>query len=88
MFLSGTQTQTTIDEYESNIIAEEPEKAPVTSSKPIQALGATGVAGALSTAAQSAAPLAEYSDYLRILWVLLSVAAIGYFLYSHRKENE
>jgi len=86
MFLSGVETLTTEDELESNIEPDMPLKQPVTASKPIQALGATTVAGTLASASETLTPLVEYSDYIRILWVILSVAAIGYFIYS-RKED-
>lgn len=86
MFLSGMETQTTEDELESNIEADPPLKPPVTSSKPIQALGATGVAATLAEASEMAAPVAEYSTYLRILYILLVVAGIAYFIYSRKEE--
>ena len=87
MFLSGLEVHSTDDlELESNIIPDVPQKASVASSEPVRVLGATGVAGTLSLAAEQTAPLAEYSEYLKILWIILVLAGIGYFIYS-RKED-
>lgn len=86
MFLEGTEIQETEDEFESNIEADAPEKPSVASSKPIQSLAATGVAGTLAGAAEMAAPLAEYSDYLKILWIILVLAGIGYFIWKREEE--
>jgi lysozyme len=82
LFLSGTSVEEPLD---SNIEPDAPSKPPIGSSKPVQALAGTGIAGTLSMAAEAVSPLSEYSDYLKILWVCLVIAGIGYFIYS-RKE--
>ena len=86
LFLSGTVTEDDED-LGSNVEAELPQKPSVASSKPVQALAATGTAGTLSVAAESVAPLAEYSEYLKILWIVLVLSGIGYFIYTQRKED-
>ncbi len=83
-FLEGTAIPDE-EPNESNLIADAPVKPSVRESRPIQALGATGVAGTLSVAAENVAPLAEYSDYIRILWIMLVLAGIGYFIYQNKQ---
>lgn len=85
LFLSGIEVFD-LEETESNIEPDAPQKPRVTSSEPVMALAGTGVAGTLTGASEMVAPLAEYSEYLKILWIILVLAGIGYFIYS-RKEN-
>lgn len=85
MFLEGTKDSCKAH-LPSNLEPDIPAKEPISSSKPIQALGATTVAGTLAAGSEMAAPLAGINDYLMVLWVVLSVAAIVYFIYS-RKED-
>lgn len=75
------------DPLDSNIQPDTLLKQPVLHSKPIQALGATSVAATLAEASERVAPLAEYSEYIRILWIVLVIAGIWYFVKS-RKEGD
>lgn len=87
MFLDGYEVHSTDDyELESNLEPDHPLRQPVHANKPTMALAGTGTAGALMGAAESVAPLAEYSVYLQILFAILVITGIGYFIYT-RKED-
>ena len=83
-FLEGTVIKEPLDK---NVEAEPNPKPSVSGSKPVQALTGTALAGALPEAAEQIAPLAEYSEYLRILWIVLVLASVGYFIYHMKKGD-